>query len=725
MVRQDAYIATAQTGIRFWVEAPSGLEPSVGYVWQIHRVQYKKRELVNTVRGFGLEFVPEKEGSYIITIDKPFEAAKVEPAYLEVFVPHYIKIERKGKADTSFQEAKDGLVMVQDLVRYSLGISPPIQDHHVQWYIDQQGAGVGLSMEVKVEQPGKTEIGVKLANSPHATSKKVQQIALTKVSAPFIYRGEALLKEGDGLGFGEEIRYRCYVEPAGLLAPEKVKWYSMVGEELIPLGTGFSGTARITRAGRLNIIYQLGSLRSKCISFPVVGAYIVDSRGKELAHVNISKWPGAFDKKGGFRPWFLREDPDAFYICIDESAGLSEGAYITARTVFKGKQINPPVKYVVHTRRGKLMAGPCILVADEADDRWEFNKMPDDSLNDPTLQAVLGGELEISYTGVTCGMAYVGRPETSLTGIDPIRHLDLNIVIPKDPQTGTPFVSKEVMMRYLRRAEEILAQANLDINIGSLQVSQTPTSRILILSGIGTGVSEDGQAGYLEFWLDGHQLRLETRFGEAPSNTIARLLKLLPPGYKGETLGPLVTGDRMNVTFVLSSVNGNPKIKIPRKVTDLRQSIRLCELDLSNTVKLSVAQPEFTLHEVALIMSYKDPDPTTIDVIVTPPLQGYPEIALARAYPYKIYPGRIANTILISRDVFKEGKYPYLLAKMLGHLLLLSLELAQEPWRLMSKTDAAEVGVQVAKRFTLEEIKKIRQNFTPWREPKLLKRSRR
>ena len=366
--------------------------------------------------------------------------------------------------------------------------------------------------------------------------------------------------------------------------------------------------------------------------------------------------------------------------------------------ISNGKIINDWSEYPLTEKESVYTSGPFILVTDDIDK----------AIANATLKVVLEGVVEVMYKNVVCGKIQVGASPTAL-GDDAIRTVDMNIIILKDK--GTPITTESAIRNRVLLANERWAQAGIRFSISKMSFAES-TSGTILISGIADGTNANGK-GYIGFFLNNIEVKTFTGFGDTPTITAGKLIGELPKGFNGKILGPITKGSANNIAVSIYSEDNIPiRIRAENKQTDMRQYLKLGEVNLADGVAVTIIPTELSLEEFAL-STLKDSDPTTVDIIIANELKSPNGDILAKAYPYGWYVEQMENTVLLSADVSDaSGDYPFSLAKALGHILFRSIYTSSNPQSIMYSISSKENKIGVDKRLTLEESKNIRQGFS-------------
>ena len=301
-----------------------------------------------------------------------------------------------------------------------------------------------------------------------------------------------------------------------------------------------------------------------------------------------------------------------------------------------------------------------------------------------SLEAELGGELQVESEGQVLGVWRIGAPHSPAFAGIPRLSLKLRVRVLRLTPGGEPSVGGDVgaALRVARNevlaASQLWAQCGIDLlgpTGADIQVVDPPPIQ-LVAVGCDAGLPASG--GLLSLRVQGRAVRVATHAGETPrvvAEHLARAARAL--GFSA-TLSPnprISSGASGVVDVLLRSAAGRPvaissdrDAQVPLS-SDATLGVCLGEVDLGNGLAHFVENDAAagTLEERALIKAFDDGDPSTIEVFLVPSFDQSGRIG--ESFIDEDGAG-IQNTVILDRTAVRAGPRSYALAHELGHILL-------------------------------------------------------
>ncbi|HEY3665999.1 MAG TPA: hypothetical protein VGL19_08370, partial [Polyangiaceae bacterium] len=303
---------------------------------------------------------------------------------------------------------------------------------------------------------------------------------------------------------------------------------------------------------------------------------------------------------------------------------------------------------------------------------------------DRSLEAELGGDLRVELSGRALGEWQVGAPHSPVfSGLERLS-LKLRVRILRVNAGGAPAIGEDTSSALaLARAEvqaagKLWAQCGVDLSgpLGpDVQVVDPPPIQ-LIAVGCEAGLPASG--GQISMRAEGHRVRVASHAGEPPVVVAERLARSLRGlGLRAElrlnqrtsagasaAVDVLVRGGHSSPPVLAADVDAGVPLS-----SDPTLGVCLGEVDLNNGLSHFVESDAAagTLEERALIKSFDDGDPSTIEVFIVPSFDQSGRIG--ESFIDDDGAG-IQNTLIIDRAALRAGPRSYALAHELGHILL-------------------------------------------------------
>ena len=301
-----------------------------------------------------------------------------------------------------------------------------------------------------------------------------------------------------------------------------------------------------------------------------------------------------------------------------------------------------------------------------------------------SLEAELGGELQVEVGGRPIGAWRVGAPHSRLFAGFSRLSARLRVRILRVAPGGMPAIGGDAGTAVQLARNEVLAASKLWAQCGvdlqglagvDIQVVDPPPVQLLAV-GCDNGLPASG--GQVSFRARGQRVRVATHAEESPrvvAQHIANALRglglnaQLSPNQRTSSgasgaFDVLVRGARASAV----SITPDPDPHLPLS-QDPTLNVCLGEVDLSNGLSHFVEDDAAagTIEERALIKAFDDGDPSTIEVFIVPSFDQSGRIG--ESFIDDDGAG-VQNTVIIDRAALRAGPRSNALAHELGHILL-------------------------------------------------------
>ena len=327
---------------------------------------------------------------------------------------------------------------------------------------------------------------------------------------------------------------------------------------------------------------------------------------------------------------------------------------------------------------GVCWATPPVRLTPDRLDRDYF------AVRDRSLEAELGGQIQLEAAGQALGSWRVGAPHSpSFAGAERFA-LKLRVRVLRITPSGAPAVGVDaasavsVVRAEVEAASKLWAQCGIDLQGpagADIQVVDPPAIS-LVSVGCEGGLPASG--GQLALSVQGHRVQVASRPGEAPLVVASRLARavralglsarLSPNPRSNAGASPAVDVLIRNANGTVAGVNAEADHNLPLS-TDATLRVCLGEVDLSNGLSHFVETDAAagTVEERALIKAFDDGDPSSIEVLVVPSFDQSGRIG--ESFIDEVG-ASIQNTVIIDRAALRAGPRSYALAHEIGHILL-------------------------------------------------------
>jgi hypothetical protein len=301
-----------------------------------------------------------------------------------------------------------------------------------------------------------------------------------------------------------------------------------------------------------------------------------------------------------------------------------------------------------------------------------------------SLEAELGGELQVEAAGQVLGTWRVGAPHSPLfAGFDRLG-ARLRVRILRITPGGMPTIGGDIATAVQLARSELLASSKLWAQCGvdlqgqsgfDIQVVDPPPVELLAV-GCDRGLPASG--GQVSFRVQGRRVRVATHAEESPRVVARRIAGALRGLGLRAQLSPnqrissgasgafdvLVRDGRGRAVTIGSDLDAHVPLS-----SDATLSVCLGEVDLSNGLTHFAEDDAAagTLEERALIKAFDDGDPSTVEVFIVPSFDQSGRIG--ESFIDDDGAG-IQNTVIIDRAALRAGPRSNALAHELGHILL-------------------------------------------------------
>jgi hypothetical protein len=301
-----------------------------------------------------------------------------------------------------------------------------------------------------------------------------------------------------------------------------------------------------------------------------------------------------------------------------------------------------------------------------------------------SLEAELGGELQVEAAGRMLGTWRVGAPHSPLFAKLGRLSARLRVRILRVAPGGVPTIGGDVGTAMQLARAEVLAASRLWAQCGvdlqgpaglDIQVVDPPPVQLLAI-GCDNGLPASG--GLLSFRAAGRRVRLATHAQESPRVVAQRVASALRGlGFSAQVSPNRRTSSGASGAFdvLVRGAHGravslgsdlDPHLPLS---SDPTLNVCLGEVDLSDGLSHFVEDDAAagTLEERALIKAFDDGDPSTIEVFIVPSFDQSGRIG--ESFIDDDGAG-IQNTVIIDRAALRAGPRSNALAHELGHILL-------------------------------------------------------
>jgi len=298
-----------------------------------------------------------------------------------------------------------------------------------------------------------------------------------------------------------------------------------------------------------------------------------------------------------------------------------------------------------------------------------------------SLEAELGGKLSVESAGQLLANWGVGAPHSAaFAGIERLG-VQLRVRVLRATPKGAPAIGGDdsgalsIVRTELHAASKLWAQCGIDLEgpiPPEIQIVDPPALQ-LVAVGCDSGLPASG--GEIHLRVQGRHLKVTTRAGESPlvvAQHLAEAFGKLGHRARVSPNPPIASGASGAVDVLLrpsgraAAIDAEPGFLLS---TDASLAVCLGEVDLSNGLSHFVENDAAagTVEERALIKSFDDGDPSTVEVFVVPSFDQSGRIG--ESFIDDDGAG-IQNTIIIDRAALRAGPRSYALAHELGHILL-------------------------------------------------------
>ncbi|MEO6601878.1 MAG: hypothetical protein ABIQ16_18515 [Polyangiaceae bacterium] len=371
------------------------------------------------------------------------------------------------------------------------------------------------------------------------------------------------------------------------------------------------------------------------------------------------------------------------------------------RLVFSGFATAPRVRVSTHQADGtpldslaalSLVASPC-PPNETSGSCWSTQPLrlaPDalDRAYEPvrarSLEAELGGELQVEASGQVLGTWRVGAPHSPLfAGIGRLG-ARLRVRVLRVTPGGMPTIggdagtAVQLIRAELRASSKLWSQCGVDLQGQSgfdIQVVDPPPVQLLAV-GCDRGLPASG--GQVSFRVQGRRVRVTTHAEESPRVVAQRIAGALRGLGLNAQLSPnqrIRSGASGAVDVLVRDARGrgvsissdlDPHVAVS---SDATLPVCLGEVDLSNGLSHFDEDDAAagTVEERALIKAFDDSDPSTIEVLIVPSFDQSGRIGESFIDDDG---AAIQNTLIIDRAALRAGPRSNALAHELGHILL-------------------------------------------------------
>jgi hypothetical protein len=295
-----------------------------------------------------------------------------------------------------------------------------------------------------------------------------------------------------------------------------------------------------------------------------------------------------------------------------------------------------------------------------------------------SLRAEVGGSLRVALAGRRLlELAVAGPRRANGSPIGRLR-ARLRVLVLRGRAGGAPAVggtdagARRLMAQELATTAALWGQCGLELGPpedASIELVDPPKTQLLA---VGCGLGQPAAGGAVQIKSGPKTVTLETRPGESPISVASRLAQALGAGGKTPQVfeNQRAGGDAVSSADVLLAGPRRWQRAGPGPLSsDASLPVCLGEVDLSDGVTHFGDNDAFvgTLEERALLRSFDDGDPRSVEVLVVPELDGGRRIGES----FIVSPGSsLSNSVLIDRSAIEAGARSFALAHELGHVLL-------------------------------------------------------
>ena len=278
---------------------------------------------------------------------------------------------------------------------------------------------------------------------------------------------------------------------------------------------------------------------------------------------------------------------------------------------------------------------------------------------------------------------------------------------------GSDAGARRLMAQELASTAALWGQCGLDLGApeqASIELVDPPKTQLLA---VGCGLGQPASGGTVRVQTGRNTVKVETHAGESPVSVALRLAQALAAGGKTPRVfeNQRAGADAVSTAdIVLEGSRRWQRATDALLSSDPTLPVCLGEVDLSDGVTHFGDNDAFvgTLEERALLRSFDDGDPRTIEVLVVPELDGGQRIGES----FIVSPGSsLSNTVLIDRSAIEAGARSFALAHELGHVLLAMPGHpddfgVDQSWSLMD-ADVADSSVFGPRRLSLADCERM------------------
>jgi hypothetical protein len=294
-----------------------------------------------------------------------------------------------------------------------------------------------------------------------------------------------------------------------------------------------------------------------------------------------------------------------------------------------------------------------------------------------SIRAEVGGTLRIALGAHPLVELAVGGPRRAGGAPIDLLRARLRVLVLRARAGGAPALggtdagARQLMQKELASAAAIWGQCGVDLDptAAAIDIVDPPTTQVLTL---GCGLGQPASGGVLRLQSGRQRVSLTTHAGESPTAVALRLAEALANGGKV----PQVFENQRATSEALPSADvllDGPR-RWQRSALDPLSSdptLPLClgRVDLSDGLTHFGDGDAFagTLEERALLRSFDDGDPRSIEVMVVPEFERGQRIGES----FIVSPGSsLSNSVIIDRSAIAAGARSFALAHELGHVLL-------------------------------------------------------
>jgi hypothetical protein len=621
----------------FLGEAVSWSRPATGNgtPWTVFLAEAGARREIETLAGDSVRWTPREAGSYVAV-------SGGDRVFFDVVA-------------LLFKSSVSGAVAPGSPLTVSLESEPPLRDPRVSWEIaapDGPRRAEGTSVTLTPAAWGRYRLTpvVELAGLPPRRAPE-----------PFVLSASELKALPPGPGPFPASLPVAFSAASNPVLPEKsVYEWTVTGPAVTRTLTTKTPSAdlRFEGAGRHSVQVRSGASVSAAIEVPVYSVAFEGADGKSVAEVRPALLAGAFDAEGRLRDGAVESAAERFRIVVDDPWPGAGGTVDLSA-------LSGSLTCALEGAAPRRSTRPIVVLSDRSD-----AAAPAAGPGDPTFFASPRERLELRYRGATAAVAAVGP--TILYEI-PVR-----FVVVRSPGFAVP--SREELERAfdlrLAQANRVWEPFGRRFGRAGIEVTDAP-EHLALLRGRAAGVDANGRSSRAGVLLEGEELSVPLAWTEGsgpttPLVTAEALARASGAGRAVDAFAGLLQGDREAVVLRFRRADDAPlRVTRLRRNEDVSQGLSPLPVVLGDGCEVASERGLFSLEEIGVLLGGRRPRGEAIDLFVVSRLRAGGAERTHKVYPEGLVPEALAGSALVAwRYLDGSGAWPYLLARVLGDVLL-------------------------------------------------------